>query len=75
MAGPLMIPTITETESGVRLISIADDDDPLQLTEEECPGPADLESALHTETLNNFIAQAALVLDAGATLGEAISLW
>ena len=66
-----MIPTIRE--SGAHLMSIADDDDPLQPSEEDCPGPADLESALHTETLDNVIAQAPLVFDAGATLGEAIS--
>ena len=54
-------------------MSIIDDDDPLEPTEEECPGPVDLESALLTEKLNNVIAEPPLVLHAGTTLGEAIS--
>jgi hypothetical protein len=50
-----------------------DDDDVLASAEEECPGPADLESALLTETLDNVTIQPPLVVDAGATLAETIS--
>jgi CBS domain-containing protein len=51
-----------------------DDDDVLASAEEECPGPADLESALLTETLDNVTIQPPLVVYAGATLAETISL-
>jgi CBS domain-containing protein len=50
-----------------------DDDDVFKSGEEECPGPADLESALLLETLNNVTTQLPLVVDAGATLAETIS--
>jgi len=49
-----------------------DDDDVFKSGEEECPGPADLESALLLETLNNVTTQPPLVVDAGATLAETI---
>ena len=45
----------------------------LTSTEEECPGPVDLESALLTETLDKVTTQPPLVVDAGATLAETIS--
>jgi CBS domain-containing protein len=48
------------------------DDDVFKSGEEECPGPADLESALLLETLNNVTTQPPLVVDAGATLAETI---
>lgn len=47
-----------------------DDDDVFISGEEECPGPADLESALLWETLNNVTTLPPLVLDGGATLAE-----
>ena len=47
-----------------------DDDDAFERTEEECPGPADLESALLTETLNNITTQPPLMVDVDATLAE-----
>lgn len=50
-----------------------DDDDAFKSGEEECPGPADLESALLLETLDNVTTQPPLVVDAGATLAETIS--
>ena len=50
-----------------------DDDDVLAPAEEECPGPADLESALLTETLDKVTTQPPLVVDARATLAETIS--
>ena len=50
-----------------------DDDDVFKSGEEECPGPADLESALLLETLDNVTTQPPLVVDAGATLAETIS--
>ncbi len=49
-----------------------DDDDVFKSGEEECPGPADLESALLLETLNNVTTQPPLVVDADATLAETI---
>jgi CBS domain-containing protein len=49
-----------------------DDDDVFKSGEEECPGPADLESALLLETLDNVTTQPPLVVDAGATLAETI---
>ena len=49
-----------------------DDDDVLAPAEEECPGPADLESALLTETLDKVTTQPPLVVDARATLAETI---
>jgi CBS domain-containing protein len=49
-----------------------DDDDVFKLGEEECPGPADLESALLMETLNNVTTQPPLVIDAGVTLAETV---
>src|SRR5690348_18054095 len=52
---------------------IIDDDDFLQSEEEECPGPADLESVLLTEKLNNVIAPPALTLDASGSLSEALT--
>lgn len=48
------------------------DDEVFDPAEEECPGPADLESALLTETLNSVTTQPPLVVDAGATLAETI---
>jgi CBS domain-containing protein len=50
-----------------------DEDDVFKPAEEECPGPADLESALLIETLNNVTTQPPLVVDAGTTLAETIS--
>ncbi len=49
-----------------------DDDDVLAPAEEECPGPADLESALLTETLDKVTSQPPLVVDADTTLAETI---
>jgi CBS domain-containing protein len=49
-----------------------DDDAMLTSTEEECPGPVDLESALLTETLDKVTTQPPLVVDAGVTLAETI---
>lgn len=49
-----------------------DDDDIFKSGEEECPGPADLESALLSETLDNVTAQPPLVVEADATLAETI---
>jgi CBS domain-containing protein len=49
-----------------------DDDDVLASAEEECPGPADLESALLTETLDKVTTPPPLVVDAGATVAETI---
>lgn len=52
---------------------INDDDDVIDmLLDEECPGPADLESALVLETLSDVVTQPPLVVDAGATLAETI---
>ena len=50
-----------------------DDDDAFERTEEECPGPADLESALLTETLNNITTQPPLMVDVDATLAETVN--
>jgi CBS domain-containing protein len=50
-----------------------DDDDLLAPADEECPGPADLESALLTETLDKVTAQMPLVVDASASLAETIA--
>lgn len=49
------------------------DDEVFDPAEEECPGPADLESALFTETLNNVITQPPLVIETSTTLAEIIS--
>jgi CBS domain-containing protein len=48
------------------------DDEVFDPAEEECPGPADLESALLTETLNNVATQSPLVVDAGTMLADTI---
>jgi CBS domain-containing protein len=50
-----------------------DDDDAFERTEEECPGPADLESALLTETLNNITTQPPLMVGVDATLAETVN--
>jgi len=49
------------------------DDDVFDPAEKECPGPAELESALLTETLNNVTIQPPLVADAGGILAETIA--
>ncbi len=43
------------------------------LLDEECPGPADLESALVLETLNDVATQPPLVVTANTTLAETIA--
>jgi hypothetical protein len=45
-----------------------DDDDVLAPAEKECPGPADLESALLIETLDKVTAQPPLVVGASFAL-------
>ena len=40
-----------------------EDDDVFKTGEEECPGPADLESALLLETLNNVTTQPPLMVE------------
>jgi CBS domain-containing protein len=49
------------------------DDDAFEQTEEECPGPADLESALLDETLNNITSQPPLMVDVDAMLAETVN--
>jgi CBS domain-containing protein len=50
------------------------DDDVLDmLSDEECPGPADLESALVLETLNDVMTQPPLVVAASTSLAETIA--
>jgi CBS domain-containing protein len=51
-----------------------DDDDLERKLSEECPGPANLESALLEDTLTDVVSQPPLVLDENATLADAIAL-
>ncbi|MGZ6194440.1 MAG: CBS domain-containing protein [Candidatus Binataceae bacterium] len=50
-----------------------DDDDVFKSGQEECPGPADLESALLLETLDQVATQPPLVVEVDATLAETIA--
>ena len=50
-----------------------DDDDVFKSGQEECPGPADLESALLLETLDQVATQPPLVVEVDATLAETVA--